>query len=271
MISYDWQQRIKKDCKDFLNTKISDNDYDFEIIYNAYPERVNGEIPQYVTTFVAKELAKIISRKPDQFIDFLQFIQKNKGDIGKKLFNIIIQKTALRNPGKYDQMLKDLVKETKDESSLKKIFDNIFFPLLKKYPEKYINALIDWLRFNTNDNIIENIFKILSNYIKVNKEKARDVFERGEPFWNSENHATRAGNIKLLKRIFTVNPDLYHEIYSSYQSTYNPNFIEILASAVSEDSKIIRQLIEKWDKSGNIRIKKAASIANKNIVKIKKK
>lgn len=271
MISYDWHQRIKKDCIDFLNNKIPYKDYDFEIIYNAYPERVNGEIPQYVTTFVAKELAKKIARKPDQFLNFLEFIQKNKGEVGKKIFNIIIQKVALRNPGKYDQMLNDLIIETKDENSLKKIFDNIIFPLLKRYPEKYIDKLIEWLRHHANKYMIENIFKSLSNYIKTNKEKAREIFENCESFWNSDNQYIRSGNIKILKGIFKVNPELYREIYSSYQSTYNPNFIEILASAVSEDSKIIRQLIEKWNKSGNIRIKKAAAIANKNIVKIKKK
>ncbi len=271
MISYDWQQRLKKDCKDFLNNKIPNRDYDFEIIYNAYPERANGEIPQYVTTFVAKKLAKNIARKPDQFIDFLQFIQKNKGDVGKKIFNIIMQKVALKNPGKYDRMLIDLVKETEDENSLRKIFDNIIFPLLKKYPEKYIDELIEWLRVNNNKYIIENIFRSLSNYIKVNKEEAKDIFENCESFWNSENQSIRAGNIKILKRIFKVNPELYREIYNNYQSTYNPNFIEILASAVSEDSKIIRQVIERWNKSGNVRIKKAAVIANKNIAKIKKK
>ncbi|MBL7085507.1 MAG: hypothetical protein ISS28_00200 [Candidatus Cloacimonetes bacterium] len=272
MITYDWIQRIKKDCKDFLENKIPNKDYDFEIIYNAYPERVQGEVPWEVISLVAKELGKVISRNPEPYIDFLKFIQENKDDIGKKIFNSIMKKVALRYPDKYYTMLKDVIHNTHEESNLKKLFDNIILPLLKKYPEKYLDKLIEWVRLYNSDKITKNIFGTLSNYIKkTDKKNATEVFKKCESFWNSDNQSIRTGNALILKTIFKVNRKLYQEIYCNYQSTYNPNFIDILSSAVCEESEIIRQLINKWNKSGNIRIKKAATIARKNISKMKKK
>jgi hypothetical protein len=271
MIPYDWQQRLKKDCKDFVESKIPKGDYDFEIIYNAYPERINGEIPQVVITFVAKEIRKKIATEPVKYMDFLQYIQKNKGPVGKRIFNSIMQKVVLRNPGKYNGILKNLIKETKDEPSVKKMFDNIILPLLKKYPGEYIDELIEWVRVDASDLIIGNIFRVLSNCMKTNKNRVQEIFEKCESFWNSENQCIRRGNTLILKTLYLANKDLYREVYKNYQSTYNPSFIEILAGAIREDSQIIRQSIEKWNRSGNIKIKKSAAIAKKNLAKLKRK
>lgn len=270
MISYDWQQRLKKDVKDFVENKIPARDYDFEIIYNAYPERQNGDIPQEVITFVAKEIGKKIIRDPEQYMDFLRYIHENKGGAGKHIFNIIMQKIVRRYPGEYDKLLIELIENMEDESEIKKVFDTIIYHLLKKYPGKYVDALIDWIRKTPSDAVLKNIFRVLRNFIRRNKNMAYQILERCESLWNIDNSSVRKGNALLLRTLYGIDKDSYREVYEEFQHTHNPNFVEILAYAVSEDSEVVRNSIERWEKSGNVRIKKAASQARKNLSKLRK-
>ncbi len=131
MITYDWQQRLRQDTLDFLEHKIPAKDYDFEIIYNAYPERVNGEVPQPVITYVAKEMRKVIQNDPDTYIDFLLFIQKKKGDNGKKIFNYVLSKVMLKHPGEYDEIFKKAITDTHDKSEIKKYLIILHFLCLR--------------------------------------------------------------------------------------------------------------------------------------------
>lgn len=270
IITYDWQQRLKKDTLDFLEHKIPDKDYDFEIIYNAYPERVNGEVPQPVVTYVAKEMRKVIQNDPDTYIDFLLFIQKKKGDYGKKIFNYVMSKVALKHPGDYDEIFRKALKDTHDKSEIKKICDNIILPLLKKYPDKYIDDVINTVRQVPQDDVIDCAFTTLCKYMKTNKVKAKTINQKIDSFWNSENKMIRNGIVQILKNLYKIDKRLYRDTYRSYQSTYNPNFIEILADSISENSQLIREIVERWEKSGNIRIKKAAHTAEKTLKKLKR-
>ena len=45
MISLDWKERLKKDTIDFAERKLPAHDYDIDIIYNAYPQRIDNKIP----------------------------------------------------------------------------------------------------------------------------------------------------------------------------------------------------------------------------------
>ncbi len=270
MITYDWQQRLKKDTLDFLERKIPDKDYDFEIIYNVYPERVNGEVPQPVVTYVAKEMRKVIQNDPDTYIDFLLFIQKKKGDNGKKIFNYVMSKVALKHPGNYDEIFRKALKDTHDKSEIKKIYDNVVLPLLKKYPDKYIDDVINTIRQVPQDDVIDCAFITLCKFMKTNKAQAKTINHKIDSFWNSENKMIRHGIVQILKNLYKIDKRLYRDTYRSYQSTYNPNFIEILADSISENSQLIREIVERWEKSGNIRIKKAAHTAEKILRKLKR-
>lgn len=270
MITYDWQQRLRQDTLDFLEHKIPAKDYDFEIIYNAYPERVNGEVPQPVITYVAKEMRKVIQNDPDTYIDFLLFIQKKKGDNGKKIFNYVLSKVMLKHPGEYDEIFKKAITDTHDKSEIKKIFDNITLPLLKKHPDKYIDDIINTVRQEPQDYAIECAFATLCKYMKVNKAKAKMINQKIDSFWNSENKTIRSGIVQILKCLYKIDKRIYRDTYRSYQSTYNPNFIEILSDSISENSQLIREIVERWEKSGNIRIKKAAYTAEKTLKKLKR-
>ncbi len=270
MITYDWQQRLKKDTLDFLENKVPENDFDFEIIYNIYPERVNGEVPQPVITFVAKEMRKVIQNDPDPYIDFLLFIHEEKGDNGKKIFNYVMNKVTVKHPGTYDSILKKALLDLHEKSDIKKFFDSILLPLLKKYPEKYLDEIISIIRVEKNDEIIDYAFSTLCKFMKSNKKKIKETYRKIESFWNSESEAIRMGIVQIIRSIFKLDKRLYHDIYKEYQSTYNPNFIEILAEGICEDTPLMHEILERWEKSGNVRIKKAAHSAQKTLKKLKR-
>ena len=74
MISLDWKERLKKDTIDFYERKLPQKDYDIDIIYNAYPERIDNKIPQAVITFVGKNLAAKLAKNADKYYDFFDYL-----------------------------------------------------------------------------------------------------------------------------------------------------------------------------------------------------
>ncbi|MEA2104249.1 MAG: hypothetical protein U9P79_06380 [Candidatus Cloacimonadota bacterium] len=270
MILYDWKQRLKKDSKDFVENKIPAKDYDFEIIYNAYPERVDGEISGEIITYVAKQMGRYMTVEPEPFLPFLKFIRKNKKDVGVKVYNYIMRDIIKKNPGEYDDLFVNFIKSEKDYSALRNMFDFLIFPLLKKHPDKYVDKIIGWINIKSSDILIKNIFRIICRYLQSDKTKVRGIFQKCESYWNINNEAIRDGNIKLLKTIFKVDEDYYREIYGTYKSTYNPNFVEILSHAICENVKIIEEDIKNWEESGNTRIKEAGKVARRNIERLKR-
>ena len=62
MISLDWKERIIKDTTDFFERKLPRGDFDIDIVYNAYPQRIYNKVPQAVITLVGKTLAATAAR-----------------------------------------------------------------------------------------------------------------------------------------------------------------------------------------------------------------
>ncbi len=275
-IPYDWKERLKKDGKDFLQNVTSGN-YDFEIIYNAYPERVDGEVPQEVVSFVARELGKnIISetrisleKELHKYDDFLLFIRKEKGKNGRTIFNLIITKLVIKYPQQYINIIRNLWKDIDNDKEMEELFNTTIYPLIKKYPDKYIDKLFHWIR-EENDLVIEHIFRTLAKYIRYNKKYAEEILYKSESFWNSDIEIIRKGNAKLLQAIYKVDPEVYEKIYLEYRGTHNPNFVEILCNGISGYTREIEQELENWSKSGNSRIKKSALSALRSIKRFKK-
>jgi len=268
MILYDWKKRLKKDCKYFIENKIPKKDYDFEIIYNAYPERDDGRVPAEVITYVAKQLGKIIAEKPHRYVDFLKYVKKHKGREGNKIFNFVLKKVLLKNPGEYDNLLVEGLHYAKDSRSMRRMFDFIVLPLLKKYPDKYVDKVLVWADPKHRDLVIKHVFRIMGRFLKANPDQTENIFEKCESHWNSDNEAVRQGNIRLLKRIYKVDKEFYENVYESYKSTRNPNFVKILSGAIMEKTKLIEILVQKWKKSGNSIIKKAGEKAEKRLEKL---
>lgn len=268
MILYDWKKRLKKDCQYFIENKIPEGDFDFEIIYNAYPERDEGKVPAEVITFVAKQLGKKIAENPDEFIEFLKFVKKHKGREGNKIFNFIFKKVLLKNPGQYNDLLREGLDYAKDTKSMRRMFDFIVLPLLKKYPEKYVDKVLEWADPKHRPLLIKHVYRIMGRYIKTKPDQTNMIFEKCESHWNSENEMIHDGNIRLLKRIYKIDKDLYEDIYKTYETTRNPHFVTILSGAIMEKTKPIEKLVHTWEKSGNSIIKKAGEKAAKKLKKL---
>ena len=62
MLTIDWKERLNMDTADFLKNKLPKGDYDFEIIFIAYPERVNGKIPAEVISQVANNIVQQLGK-----------------------------------------------------------------------------------------------------------------------------------------------------------------------------------------------------------------
>ncbi|MCK4695739.1 MAG: hypothetical protein KAT74_08245, partial [Candidatus Cloacimonetes bacterium] len=90
MISLDWKERLIKDTIDFFERKLTQGDYDIDIVYNAYPQRIDNKIPHAVITLVGKTLARKIFKTADQYFEFYKYLIENKGENGIIIFAYIM-------------------------------------------------------------------------------------------------------------------------------------------------------------------------------------
>ena len=84
MLTIDWKERLNMDTADFLKNKLPKGDYDFEIIFIAYPERVNGKIPAEVISQVANNIVQQLGKKHELYLPFYNALWAKKGDYGKR-------------------------------------------------------------------------------------------------------------------------------------------------------------------------------------------
>ncbi|PID28922.1 MAG: hypothetical protein CSB55_02320 [Candidatus Cloacimonadota bacterium] len=271
MIILDWKNRLTEDTNDFFERKLSANDYEFEIIYNAYPQRQHGKIPKEVVTFVAKILAERISKKPDEYLDFIKFCRDNKGENGKIMFTVIVSKTMKQDADMIFSLLNEKYLEEKDTGSLALINDKLILPLLKKNLFPYLENVISWFRSGGAEQK-KQIIKMLIKLCKISEDNLSAVFNRMESLWlyaDKDREAIDA-HADFLKSIGKINKNFYLEIFARYSLTRTPVFIEILCGSVNFFDESLYQLAEHWAESGNSRIKKSAVIAQK-ILKRKRK
>jgi len=83
MLTIDWKERFTLDTEDYLKNKLPNGDYDFEIIFNAYPERVNGKIPSRVITYVSGVIVSRLGRKHADYLPFYRHLWQEKDEHGK--------------------------------------------------------------------------------------------------------------------------------------------------------------------------------------------
>ncbi len=268
MISLDWKYRLKEDTEDFFKRKLSNGDFDIEIIYNAYPERIDGKIPKEVITFVAKTLAGKIARKPEQYIDFFNYLWKDKGESGRIALCYILARAVKKQPDTFLEFTGKLVEKTRNEQDVNLLLDKTLFPLLKEQPEKFLDRAIRWLKFD-NPVTHKAVVKLLIKLCKQDEELISLIFKRLESLWLYADAEMVKANSQFLKAIYKLNPDFYIDVYRHYTHTRNPVFVEILSGAIVEYDPVIEEAVSLWVKSGNARLKKAA-VAAERIIKRKK-
>lgn len=268
MISLDWKERLTKDSNDYFERKLSQGDYDFDIIYNAYPGRVENKVPRDIIILVATTLASKMLKKADQYDAFFTYIWNKKGENGKVAVAYIIAKLLRKKPEHFIAYIKNLLFKTDSAIEHALLLDKALIPFLKKSPVQYLDLLVSWLK-EGNEKLDPALVKLLIKLIKGSDDLLKPIFQKLEGTWLNANPTMVHVNSLFLKSLYAINPDFYLEVYSKYKNTREPVFVEILSGGVHGYDPILEGYFTNWSNSGNARLKKAAITALKGLKKKK--
>lgn len=270
MISLDWKDRLIKDADDFCKNKLVIHDYRFDVIYNAYPARDGHKIPNEVLTLVAKEIAKNIEKQHENHTEFIDYLWYEGHDNGKFIACTILSKIYNKDKDKYYAKMLEFLQDTKEPDGKALIIDKIFFPLLKKYPDKYLPTLYAWS--SSGDIDLELIaLKTLTKLCKAKHAYTKQVLRHLENKWAYASPELIKGLSLFFKEVAKIDKELYLDTFDFYDQSRDPNVVEIIAGSISFYDPSIEKIIDEWTKSGNARLKKSAITGHKNLMRIKNK
>jgi len=255
MISLDWKERLRRDSEDFFRNKIPQGFYDIEIIYNAYPLRVNNKIPKEVIAFVGKQIASKVSINPDNYLPFYDYIFHHKGETGKTIFAYIMARSLKKEPDIFFPYLEEKLFSIKDAKLATLIVDKAISPLVRKNPTQYQNIIIKWAK-NDHPNLTLSMQKIITKIMQTHPENIPEIFHHLESGWLNAGEPMIKLNIAVLKSMYRINSEFYFEIYGHYQNTREPIFAEILTGAILDYHPNIEAAVSHWSQSGNVKLKK---------------
>lgn len=267
MITIDWKERLTKDTMYYLENKLPKQDYDFDIIFNWYPERVNGRIPGEVIQLIVKVMAHKIGKQHEQYIPFYQYLWDKKGENGKLAFTIFMSKFYPKKPAVYLSLIEKVMLKAAAHDILV-IFDKVFFPLFKKSTEPCLSQVYNWLE-SSYEPLRKQAINLLVKMIKLKPEIIPAVLKHQQNRWVLPSSYVVANNVTLLKAIFKINPVAFMEVYREYHTTRDPQTVEILCGAITDYNVELVPIVENWTHSGNARLKKAATAAYKILQKKK--
>jgi len=269
MISLDWVERLKKDTVDFYERKLPQGDYDIDIVYNAYPQRIDNKVPNAVLTLVGKTLGRVMAKEADKYLDFLDYLLNNKGENGRIIFAYIMARAIRKNPALFLDYLERFFFQTNDQKASNLVVDKAIYPLVKKNPKNYIDLIIKWIK-KDNQFLTKSLQKMLNKLIKADPELIELIYHKLETSWLYATPEMIKLNSSFLKEIYKLKPNYYFSIFTNYHNTRNPIFAEILSGAIMEYRKPIAEMVENWARSGNVNLKKIGLHAQKILQKKKK-
>jgi len=268
MISLDWKDRLQRDSIDFFERKIPGGDYDFDIIYNAYPKREKNTVPREVVTLVADTLASKMLKNHSQYLKFCDYIWQHKGENGRIVFACLVSKFIKKDSAFYLDYAKQKLVSLQSPVEIHLLIEKIFVPVIKKQPNDYIETLLAWLK-EDNDKVNPPLIKMILRIGKSNPDFLKRFTTKLENRWlgASEEFVHLCGN--FLKSLGKVDSELYLSFYRNYRSTREPVFVEILTSGLMMYDDMLYEIYENWSRSGNARLKKAAMVGFRYLKKKK--
>jgi hypothetical protein len=268
MISLDWKERLIKDADDFCKNKLIKKDYRFDVIYNAYPAREGHNIPNEVLTLVAKEIAKCIEKEHENHIEFLDYLWYQGFFNGKFIACSILNKVYSKNKEKYYAKMLEFLIDAKDQEEKGLIIEKVYFPLLKKYPDKYLPTAYAWT--TSGDLDLEMLaLKTLTKLCKAKNEYTKPILRHLENKWAYAPHELIKGLSLFFKEVAKIDKELYLDTFDFYDKSRDPNVVEIITASISFYDKNIEEIVEEWTKSGNAKLKKCAIAGYKHLQRIK--
>ncbi len=269
MISLDWKERLKQDTLDFYKRKLPLKDYDIDIVYNAYPQRIDNKIPNAVITLVGKTLAGLLAKHAEDYLPFYDYLIENKGENGGIIFAYIMAKAINKNSQVFLVYLEKYLLAIEDQKMCNFIVDKTIYPLMKKTGLEHLDTISTWIK-KDNPQLNLSLQKLLIKHISHNPEFCEPVYHKLETSWLYANENMVKLNSAILKEIFKHKPKFYYSVFHTYSHTRNPVFADILSGAICTYNKEIDQMVETWAASGNIKLKKIGLHAQKVLKKYKK-
>ncbi len=264
MIPLDWKERLTKDSEDFFTRKIAIKDFDFDIIYNAYPERVDNKVPKEVVSFVANAIAVKMGNQVLDYIDFLDYLWYKKGENGKLAFVCIVTKLYRKKADFFLNFLSKKILESTCLIDLELLLDKCFYFMIKKDIKLHLDLLLGWFK-NNNEVLHKAIIKLLVKIIKNEPGFLKPIFSKLESAWLYATPDTIKINSQFLKAISSLDKTFYLNLFENYRLTRNPAFVEILCGSLTFYNPMLDEIINAWSLSGNARLKKAALSGLKNL------
>lgn len=270
MISLDWKERFKQDIQYFFEKKIPNKDYAIELIYNAYPQRIDNKVPKAVVTFVAKNLATKLAKKPKQYIEFYDFLWEKDDENSVLAFAEFLGKALKKEPEYFWEYLLKKLNECQNHAYWQLVIEKALYPFLKTDATNYLKEVFEQIKTKELD-IKNDLTKLLLKLIKNQTLNLKDVFEMYEALWLTADEDMQKASAVFLKAVFKLDSNFYKKVFSSYKTTREPAFAEVLANAICCYTDDIDYAVTEWEKSGNVRLKKAGKTGVKAIKRYKNK
>jgi hypothetical protein len=257
MISLDWKERLLKDTEDFIKSKLPKRDYSFEIIYNAYPQRIGTHVPKEVVTLVAKKMADLLVKVSESYMDFYLSLWKDKGENGRLAFVYILAKLITKKPDVFTQLIEKVMYTTPQEQEVALLLDKAFMPIIKKNYAANLQLIFKWLHAD-NEYIQLNAAKLLSKLCKADPTQIEPIFHKIENTWLNASPGMTKANVFFLKSLYLIDSEYYQGIYLKYRNSRDPFAVEILCCSIMCYTPEMETIVENWTHSGNAKLKKAA-------------
>lgn len=267
MLTIDWKDRLNKDTAEYLDKKLPRNDFDFEIIYIAYPERVNGKIPSEVIVHVANTIVHKLGKNHEKYLPFYRHIWEKKGENGKMAFIAIMAKLLGKKPATYMPLVEQAVNNA-PAADLASLYEKVILPQLRKQPDKYLPNVYAWAS-STHEQVRKQAVNLLVKLIKKNPEHAAGIVQHFVNQWLQPLGDLAGTHVQLLKAVGKVDSELYLNIWRQHVHSRDPQSAEILCASLLFHHPEIEDIVNGWTKSGNARLKKAAVAAQRFLNKKK--
>jgi hypothetical protein len=265
MLTIDWKDRLNKDTAEYLDKKLPKNDYDFEIIFIAYPERVNGKIPPDVIVHVASAIVQKLAKNHDKYVPFYKYLWDKKGENGKLAFTIIMSKVLGKKPALYLPLVENAV-QTAHSAELASLLEKVMLPLLRKQPEKYLANVYVWSRSEKAE-VRKQAVNLIIKLLRKEPQLGAQIIQHYVNQWLQPLGEQVHEHIMLMKAVAKLDPDLYLSIWDLHLHSRDPQSAEILCASIQNYAPIIEKIVEGWTKSGNAHLKKAAVTAQRVLIK----
>jgi hypothetical protein len=268
MLTIDWKERLNKDTDDYLQNKLPKGDYDFEIIFIAYPERINGKIPPEVISHVSNRIIAVLGKNHEKQLPFFRTLWDKKGDYGKTAFIAMMSKLVGKKPAVYIPLVETAMAKG-NLAELHSILEKVMLPLIRKAPDKYLGYAYKW-DHSSSPNLRKATISMIIKLLRKDPQLIPAVITHYSNQWIYPLGEGVADHVALLKALSKLDMDQYLDVYRKFGHERDPQTVEILCGSVVTWDADIEGIVTNWTRSGNARVKKAATTALRFLNKRKK-